>query len=81
MAVEKRVAMMNESTLFVCGVATQYTDNGECNLKLSRKFTVEQLHSSDCRYDLCVWRPDCWLTVSVHQEGPAADLLDQGGPW
>lgn len=54
MAVEKRVAMMNESTLFVCGVATQYTDNGECNLKLSRKFTVEQLHSSDCRYDLCV---------------------------
>jgi hypothetical protein len=25
--------------------------------------------------------PDCWLEVSLHQEGPATGLLDQGFPW
>jgi hypothetical protein len=24
---------------------------------------------------------DCWLEVSLHPEGPATDLLDQGFPF
>jgi hypothetical protein len=42
---------------------------------------TQQPHSSDCRYGSCVWRPDGWLEVSVHQEGPAAGQLYQSFPW
>jgi len=42
---------------------------------------TQQLHSSDCRYGSCVWTPDGWLEVSVHQEGPAAGQLYQSFPW
>jgi len=41
---------------------------------------TQQLHSSDCRYGSCVWTPDFWLEVSVHQEGPAAGQLYQNFP-
>ena len=40
----------------------------------------EHLHSNDCRYGSCVWRLDCWLEASRHQEGPAAGQLGRF-PW
>jgi hypothetical protein len=39
------------------------------------------MHCRGCHCGPCVWTSDCWLEVSVHQEGPATGQIDQGFAW